>query len=138
MGFQIKLFGISAPSADLEYIGPCECELGDTYAAFRVLIEEIGIVNWLGLFVHPPTRPPCPVDLHACLTKKYLSIFKYIRAYLSIFKVFSKKIQRICLIRPVHAWGNGQDRPPACPLRPPVSLRTPSMTTLRLANSILG
>jgi hypothetical protein len=31
-------------------------------------------------------RPPRPVDLRACPTRKYSSIFKYIRVYSSIFK----------------------------------------------------
>jgi hypothetical protein len=46
-----------------------------------------------------------------------------IQVYSSIFKIFLKNIQRICIVRPVCARHNGQDRPP-------VSLRTPSMTTL--------
>ena len=33
-------------STNPEFIGPCKYELGDTYAAFRVLLEEIGIVGW--------------------------------------------------------------------------------------------
>jgi hypothetical protein len=54
---------------------------------------------------------------------------EYIRAYSGIFEVFLKNIQRICPIRPVRAWHNGQ-------ARPPVSLRTPSMTTLVLGSGI--
>jgi hypothetical protein len=46
MGFQIKLFSISTPSVDPEFIGSCEYELGDTYVKFQVLLEEIGIVDW--------------------------------------------------------------------------------------------
>lgn len=46
MGFQTKLFNISTPSIDLEFIGSCEYELGETYATFQVLLEEIGIVDW--------------------------------------------------------------------------------------------
>jgi hypothetical protein len=38
------------------------------------------------LYACPPAHPPCPVDLHACPTRKYLSIFEYIRANLSIFE----------------------------------------------------
>jgi hypothetical protein len=53
---------------------------------------------------------------------------------LSIFEVFLKNIQRICPIRLVCAQHNGQACPPAYPLRLPVSLRTPSMTTLVAAN----
>jgi hypothetical protein len=94
-----------------------------------------------GLSVRPPARlptcspgqPTCslrPVDLCARPTRKYSSIFKYIQAYSSIFEVFLKNIQRKCPVCPVCARHNGQDHPPACPLRPPVSLRMPSMTTL--------
>jgi hypothetical protein len=48
MGFQISGFQISigAPSTDPKCIGPCKCELGDTYAAFHALLEEIGVVDW--------------------------------------------------------------------------------------------
>jgi hypothetical protein len=75
---------------------------------------------------HPPARP---IDLCACPTKKYSSIFKYIQAYSSIFEyiqayssifeVFLNNIQKICPIRLVHAWHNGQDRLPARLLCPP-------------------
>jgi hypothetical protein len=53
-------------------------------------------------------RPPRPVDLRTRPTRIYSSIFEYIQAYLSTFKVFLKNIQRICPVHPVRARPNGQ------------------------------
>jgi hypothetical protein len=57
-------------------------------------------------------------------------IFKYIQAYLRIFKVFLKNIQRICPVCLVRTRRNGQDRLPARPLGLLDELWMPNITTL--------
>jgi hypothetical protein len=52
------------------------------------------------LCAHPP-GPPALLGRPLRLLDK--EIFKYIRTYSSIFEVFLKNIQRICLIHPILA-----------------------------------
>ena len=93
---------------------------------------------------HPPTRlawyTSTPARQGNWSTfehiQAYSSIFKYIWIYLNIFEVFLKNIKRTCLIRSIHAWHNGQDRPPTRLLCSPVSLRTLSMTTLSIEGKL--
>ena len=88
----------------------------------------------LGLFILPiwTTCPLFMLDRPSCLLDK--EIFEYIwqdiRSCLSIFEVFLKNIQRICLVCPVCTRRNRQDCLLARSLGLSDSLRTPSMTTL--------
>jgi hypothetical protein len=48
-------------------------------------------VRVVWMLAHPPrlpARPLRPIDLHARLTRKYLSIFKHIQVYSKYFKEY--------------------------------------------------
>jgi hypothetical protein len=78
-----------------------------------------------------PGRPPRLPDKEIFeYIRLYSSIFIYIQVYLSIFTVFLKNIQNFFPVCPIRARRNGQD----CP---PISLRTPSMTTLTAVGACL-
>jgi hypothetical protein len=50
---------------------------------------------YAGFFGHPPAHSLRLIDLHASLTRKYLSIFEHIQVYLRYFKEYSKNISNM-------------------------------------------
>jgi hypothetical protein len=79
-------------------------------------------------------RRPVTLDRPSRLPDK--EIFEYIRAYLSVFQVYLKNIQKICAVCPARKGRNEQDCPPTRPLGPPDNLRMPSMTIMILPNKL--